>query len=213
MNSETFLFSLPNYQTLIYDENRRVSKFSTWDWIPTSRFSSKSAKFTNPNNCFNQFKSTEYTGKLMWELVYSLQGPMCVVAMQWRVFLAVNLSEISFILLSLSIIDTCCNVVVTIITLMHSLPFCRQRQLDCLKCCRRQCDQIGRFFCTLGNFLKPLATNSLPKSLKFLGNFGKDVKIYHFSCEIIFGQVLQTFRDFYLVTLAATNTNILRLVL
>jgi len=65
----------------------------------------------------------------------------------------------------------------------------------------------------LGNFLKPLATNSLPKSLTFLGNFGKDVKIYHFSCEIIFGQVLQTFGDFYLVTLAATSTNILRLVL
>ena len=111
MNSETFLFSLPNYKTLIYDENRRVSKFSTWDWIPTSRFSSKSAKFTNPNNCFNQFKSTEYTGKLMWELVYSLQGPMCVVAMQWRVFLAVNLSEISFILLSLynrHMLQCCC---------------------------------------------------------------------------------------------------------
>ena len=36
-----------------------------------------------------------------------------------------------------------------------------------------QCDQIGRFFCTLGNFFKPLATINLPKSLTFLGNFCK----------------------------------------
>ena len=43
---------------------------------------------------------------------------------------------------------------------------------------------------TLGNFLKPLATISLPKSPTFLGNFCKDVKIYHFSNEIIIGQLL-----------------------
>ena len=30
-------------------------------------------------------------------------------------------------------------------------------------------------------------TISWPKSLSFLGNFCKGVKIYHFSCEIIFG--------------------------
>ena len=64
-----------------------------------------------------------------------------------------------------------------------------------------QCDQIGRFFCTLGNFLKPLALINLPKSLTFLGNFCKGVKIYHFCSEIIFGQLLQTFGDFHLVTL------------
>ena len=63
------------------------------------------------------------------------------------------------------------------------------------------CDQIRQFFCTLGNFFKPLATISLPKSLTFLGNFCKGVKIYHFSIEII----LQTFGDFYLVTLALIN--------
>ena len=40
-------------------------------------------------------------------------------------------------------------------------------------------------FCTLGNFLKPLATINLPKSLTFLGNICKGVKIYHFSSEII----------------------------
>ena len=43
---------------------------------------------------------------------------------------------------------------------------------------------------TLGKFLKPLATIKLPKSLTFLGNFGKGVKIYHFSSEIIFRQLL-----------------------
>ena len=45
-------------------------------------------------------------------------------------------------------------------------------------------------FCTLGNFLKPLATINLPKSPTFLGNFCKGVKIYHFTSEIIFGQLL-----------------------
>ena len=50
-----------------------------------------------------------------------------------------------------------------------------------------QCDQIGRFFWTLGKFLKPLATINLPKSPTFLGNFCKGVNIYHFSSEIIFG--------------------------
>ena len=45
-------------------------------------------------------------------------------------------------------------------------------------------------FCTLGNLLKPLATINLPKSLTFLGNFCKGVKMYDFSSEIIFGQLL-----------------------
>ena len=51
---------------------------------------------------------------------------------------------------------------------------------------------------TLGKFLKALATINLPKSLTFLGNFYNGVKIYHFSREIIFGQLLYTF---FLVTL------------
>ena len=50
---------------------------------------------------------------------------------------------------------------------------------------------------TLGNFLKPLATIYLPKSSTFLGNFWTGVKIYHCSSEIIFGQLLQTFGDFF----------------
>ena len=43
--------------------------------------------------------------------------------------------------------------------------------------------------CTLGNFSKPVATIILPKSPTFLGNFCKDVKIFHVSTEIIFGQL------------------------
>ena len=42
----------------------------------------------------------------------------------------------------------------------------------------------------LDNFLKPLATINLSKSLAFLCNFCKDVKICHFSSEIIFRQLL-----------------------
>ena len=52
------------------------------------------------------------------------------------------------------------------------------------------CDQIGRFIGNLGNFLKPLATINLSKCPTFLSIFCKDVKIYHFSSEIIFGQLL-----------------------
>ena len=43
---------------------------------------------------------------------------------------------------------------------------------------------------TLGNFLKPLATINLTKSLTFLGNFCKGVKIIYFSSKNIFGQLL-----------------------
>ena len=57
---------------------------------------------------------------------------------------------------------------------------------------------------TLNKFLKPLATINLPKSLTLLGNFCKGVKINHFSNEIIFGQLLQTFGNFFLVTLLHT---------
>ena len=42
---------------------------------------------------------------------------------------------------------------------------------------------------------------NLPKSPTFLGKFCKVVKIYHFSTEIIFRQLLQTFGDFFLVIL------------
>ena len=52
-----------------------------------------------------------------------------------------------------------------------------------------------------GQLFKPLATINLPKSLTFLGNFYKGVKIYHISGEIILGQLLLTFGDFFLVTM------------
>ena len=50
---------------------------------------------------------------------------------------------------------------------------------------------------TLSSFSKHLATINLPKSPIFLGNFCKGVKIFNFCSEIIFGQILQTFGDFY----------------
>ena len=43
---------------------------------------------------------------------------------------------------------------------------------------------------TLGNFSKPVATISLPKSHTFLGNFYKGAKIFNFSGEIILGNIL-----------------------
>ena len=49
---------------------------------------------------------------------------------------------------------------------------------------------------TLGNFSTPLATINLPKSIF--------VKIYHFSSDIICGQLLKTFGDFLRVTLRPT---------
>ena len=60
-----------------------------------------------------------------------------------------------------------------------------------------QCDQIGRFFGLWTTFKKPLSTINLPKCLSFLGNFCKAVKIFNFTCEIIFGQLLQYLAIFY----------------
>jgi len=54
---------------------------------------------------------------------------------------------------------------------------------------------------TLGNFLKPLAPINLPKSPTVLVNLCVGAKIFNFSSEIIFGQLLWTFGDFSLVTL------------
>ena len=60
-----------------------------------------------------------------------------------------------------------------------------------------QCDQIGRFFYFLGKHSKPAATNILPKLPALLSNFCKEVKSIHFYSEIIFGQLIQTFGDFF----------------
>ena len=46
---------------------------------------------------------------------------------------------------------------------------------------------------------------NLPKSHTFLGNFCKGVKIYHFSKINIFGHLLLTFGDFFLVTLVVNQ--------
>ena len=45
----------------------------------------------------------------------------------------------------------------------------------------------------------------------FIGNFCKGVKIYHFYSEIIYRQLLQTFGDFYLVTLDATHQKVTKM--
>ena len=79
--------------------------------------------------------------------------------------------------------------------------FCCAKSFSYYKGNHEQCDQIGRFFGLLGNFSKPLATIILPKSPTLLGNFCKGVKIL--SSEVIFGQLLQAFGDFLLVTLVA----------
>ena len=50
--------------------------------------------------------------------------------------------------------------------------------------------KLGNLLDLLGIFSKPWATINLPKSPTFLGNFCKGVKIFNFSCEIIFGQLL-----------------------
>ena len=44
---------------------------------------------------------------------------------------------------------------------------------------------------------KPSAAINLTKSLTFIGNFCKGVKMSNFSSEIISGQLLQTFGVFY----------------
>ena len=49
---------------------------------------------------------------------------------------------------------------------------------------------------------------NLPKSPTFLGKFCKGVKIYHFSSEIIFGQLSYTFDNFFLVTLITYNNGL-----
>ena len=56
-------------------------------------------------------------------------------------------------------------------------------------------------FLISGNHSKLVATIILPKWPTLLGNFCKGFKNFHFSCEIIFGQLLKTFGDFHLVTL------------
>ena len=59
---------------------------------------------------------------------------------------------------------------------------------------RRKCEKsdVGISVTRLGNLLDfgPLATINFPKSPTVLGNFCKDVKIYSFSSDTSFGQLL-----------------------
>ena len=48
-----------------------------------------------------------------------------------------------------------------------------------------------------GQLFKAFATINLPKSATFLSIFCKGIKIFNISSEIIFGQILQTFGDFF----------------
>ena len=59
---------------------------------------------------------------------------------------------------------------------------------------------------TLGHFLKPLANNYFAQISHIRRQFFKGVKIYHFTGEIILGQLLWTFGDFFLVTLLFSAT-------
>ena len=62
-------------------------------------------------------------------------------------------------------------------------------------------------FLDFGQLYKAFGKINLPKSPTFLGIFCKGVKIYHFSSEINFGQLLLTFGDFLLVTLIMSITH------
>ena len=63
--------------------------------------------------------------------------------------------------------------------------------------CKRPVWPDLAIYWTLGNFLKPLAAISLPKSPTVLGNFCKGVKICHFSSEIIFGHFYRHLAIFF----------------
>ena len=58
---------------------------------------------------------------------------------------------------------------------------------------RLQSDQIGQLLGLWASF-KGFGNNSFAP---FLGNFCEGVKIYHFSSDIIFGQLLKTFGNFF----------------
>ena len=64
-----------------------------------------------------------------------------------------------------------------------------------------QCDQIGRFIALCATFQSLFA-----QIAHILGNYCKGFKNFHFSSEIIFGQLLWTFGDFLLVTLFLFNS-------
>ena len=52
-------------------------------------------------------------------------------------------------------------------------------------------------FCTLGNFIKACGNNNLAQIAHILRQFFKGVKIFHFSCEIFFGNFYRHLATFY----------------
>ena len=66
-----------------------------------------------------------------------------------------------------------------------------------------QCDQIGQFLLYFGQLFKSCGNTCFAQIAHILGKFCKVVKIFNFSSEITFGQLLSTFGGFLLVTLTA----------
>ena len=64
-----------------------------------------------------------------------------------------------------------------------------------------QCDQIGQFIALWATFQSLWQQLFCPNCVTALDKFFKGVKIFHFSSEIVFGQLLQIFGYFLLVTL------------
>ena len=60
-----------------------------------------------------------------------------------------------------------------------------------------QCDQIGQFICLCGNFSKPVAIITLPKSPTFLGNFCKGVKVCYFLVKSFLGNFCRHLATFF----------------
>ena len=61
-----------------------------------------------------------------------------------------------------------------------------------------------------GQLFKACGNNYFAQFAHILGNFGKGVKLFHFSSEISFGQLKKTFGDFLLVmlrTIAESRVN------
>ena len=97
--------------------------------------------------------------------------------------------------------DSCVSSVIGNFIIFHTVT------VSCCHLCLMQLVSSADWaiYWTLGKFLKPLATNILPRSPTFLGNLCKGVKIDHFSSEIIFGELLGNIWRFFLVTLIVSK--------
>ena len=72
----------------------------------------------------------------------------------------------------------------------------------CLCLAELLCGQIGRFFILWATFQSPGQQLFCPNHQCILGKFCKGVKIFNFTREILFGQLIKIFGDFFfLITL------------